>query len=368
MPHHDRQQAGILGNQMIMNAPRNAVSSNFSAMQNEQLNRFISDMVRDEQDARKDHMNTGRNIKADGNADTGSAVEEAACLRTQRQAQHGRERMQEANQHQLASQELQRPQTFQRSALNPSDPSENSESLMKREHQSRVIRDFEREAHRKQNQNELSYAEFDQLRQRILSQSQRKGLEFGHGQRDYPEMGGYNNGSGFPKDPGGNFHMGQAFHRFMSQQPMISKGGHESQSKYTENHNVEFETVSSHSNTHTAKMLNRSRQQIAMQPRGENQDTSMAAPLSYANSRSYLPNSNLNSSMHEASRLSNSQTMRVRPGPTNNLTAPHKQPSRGHAYGVEGQHQAASYGQQQERRLEDALYEVRRGQQNEHEE
>ena len=136
-------------------------------------------------------------------------------------------------------------------------------------------------------------------------------------------MGIYNHGNAFHKGPGGNIDMDEAFHRFVSQQPMLSKGGYESQSKYSENHNVEFETISSHSNTNTAKMLNRNRQPITIQSRREN-DSSMAAPLGYAGSRSYLQNSNLSSSLHEESRLSNSQSMRLRASPIVNQTATHK--------------------------------------------
>lgn len=252
----------------------------------------------------------------DGNADKGGGVEDATGMRTQRQGQNTRERMLPGGQHQQAGQELQRPQAFPRTVGHPSDRSENSESMTKREHQSRILRDAEREAHRKQNQNEFNFAEFDQYRQ-YANQGQRKGLEFTNGQRDYPVLGGYNEGPAFHKDAGSTMQMAQAFHRFMSQQPMIAKG-YESQSKYTDNHNVEFETISSHSNTNTAKMFNRSRQQIMMQPRAENHDAGMAAPLSYANARSYLQTSNLNSSLHEASRLSNSQSMRVRPNAMNN--------------------------------------------------
>lgn len=336
-PQHGRQQPGIPGSQTMMESPGNAGHYNFSAMQSQSLNRLLSDMVRDERDARKDPLHSERGIRAEGNADAASAVGEASGLRTQRQPQHGRERTQDVGQNQHAAPEPQRPQAYQRAALNPSDPSENSESLRQREHQSRVVRDFEREAYRKHHQNELSYSELEQLRHQLLSTSQKKGHEYGLGQRDYPEMGSYGQAGGYPRAPGPGLHVSQALQRFMAQQPMLARGGHESLSKYTENHNVEFETVSSHSNTHTAKMLNRSRQPIAMQPRGENHEASMAAPLSYANSRGYLPNSNLNSSMHEASRLSNSQTMRVRPALASNPPAPQKQPSRGHAFVGDGQ-------------------------------
>ena len=163
--------------------------------------------------------------------------------------------------------------------------------------------------------------------------------------------------------------MGQAFQRFMAQQqPLISKGGYESQSKYTDNHNVEFETISSHSNTNTAKMLSKNRHQLMMQSRGENNDGSMSAPPSYPAAKSYHQNSNMNSSMHEASRLSNNQSMRMRGSLANNQTAPQKQSARGNPYGGGGQHQELSgYEQQHERKNDDNFFGRREGQPSLHE-
>lgn len=46
LPHHNRQSS-LLGNQVIVESPRDALHSNFSAAQSQQLNRFISDLARD---------------------------------------------------------------------------------------------------------------------------------------------------------------------------------------------------------------------------------------------------------------------------------------------------------------------------------
>jgi len=104
---------------------------------------------------RKEAVNSDGLLKGEREADKRGGGDEASAVQQQRQSITNRQRMQDINQQQHSSNDLHtqmrdRSQTFQRGGGNPSDPSENSESLLKREHQTyeknRMIRDFEREA------------------------------------------------------------------------------------------------------------------------------------------------------------------------------------------------------------------------------